>query len=125
MALQHLTPITPEQRALGLEKKKEKREAGLAMLKTSWADEGYWMQLAREANVKLAPMHIAPSGIRLDKFAKQLNLPENWGEGFFGINHNNTTKSIKLENARRKEGEKYPMKMYQGMLLELWKEKNK
>lgn len=117
-----LSSLTPEQRAYAQEKKKEKREAGLAMFKTSWADDSYWLQLAKEANVKLAHPHIAPSGIKLDKFAKQLKLSDNWAEGFFGVTHQNTTKSIKLENARRKDGEKYPMRLYQGLLLELWKE---
>ena len=115
--------MSEEQRQKAQLVRKEKREKGLSTYKTDWLDDSHWAELAREANIKLPQHHVAPSGIRLDKIAKQLGVE--LGEAFFGVGHKTTSSSIKKENLARPEGSKYNMRMYVGLLLELWKEKDK
>lgn len=114
--------VTPEMLAKAKLARKENRENGLATYKTQYADDCRWVELAKEAGVKLPQHHIAPSGRKLNKLAEQLGLPDNWGEAMFGINFTNTTAAIKLENSRRADGKKYNQRMYCGHLLEMWKE---
>ena len=63
--------MSEEQRQKAQLVRKEKREKGLSTYKTDWLDDSHWAELAREANIKLPQHHVAPSGIRLDKIAKQ------------------------------------------------------
>jgi len=119
--------MTEEQKQQALLARKEKREAGMAMFKTSWLDDLRWVELAREAGeflgttFKLPQHHIPPSGRKLDKLAEQLGVE--LGEPFFGINTKNTTAAIKKENLARPVGSKYNYRAYVGHVLELWKEK--
>ena len=103
----------------------EKRERGLSTYKILWADDGLWQQLAKEANIRLPQSHIPPSGIKLDKLAKQLGFEEGWQEEFFGVGWKTTTAAIKRENNAREDGKKYSMRCYVGHILEMWKERNK
>lgn len=114
--------FTEEQRLAGQEARRIKREQGLSTYKTDFADDSLWVELAKEAGIKLPQHHIAPSGRKLVKLAEQLGLPDNWGEAMFGINFTNPTAAIKLENSRRADGEKYNHRVYCGHLLEMWKE---
>lgn len=113
--------ITPEMLEKAQQARKEKRANGLAMFKTNYADDQHWQELAKEAGVKLPQHHVAPSGIKLDRFAAQLGVE--LGEAFFGVGFRNASYAIKQENARRAEGSKYNHRMYCGLVLELWKEK--
>lgn len=119
--------VTPEMLEKAQQARREKRANGLAMYKTNYADDAYWQELAKEASnllgvkINLPQHHIAPSGIKLDKIAKQLGVE--LGEAFFGIGFRNTSYAIKQENARRADGSKYNHRMYCGLVLELWKEK--
>jgi hypothetical protein len=110
--------MTDEQRKLAQQKRKEKREAGLSMYKTDWLDDGLWQELAKKYKIKLPQHHIAPSGIKLAKIAKQLGLEEGWEEKFFGIGTKNATSAIKKENTAQPDGKKYNLRCYVGMLLE-------
>ena len=120
-----LMQMTEEQRKLAQEKRKEKRANGLSMFKQDWKDDGLWQQLAKEANIRLPQSHIHPSGIKLDKLAKQLGFEEGWQEEFFGIGWKTTTAAIKRENNAQEDGKKYSMRCYVGHVLEMWKERNK
>ena len=119
--------VTPEMLEKAQQARKEKRANGLAMYKTNYADEAHWVELAKEASnllgvkISLPQHHIAPSGIKLDKVAKQLGVE--LGENFFGVGCKTTSSAIKKENLARSEGMKYNMRCYVGHLLELWKEK--
>ena len=113
--------ITPELIEKAQQARKEKRANGLAMFKVDWRDDQHWQELAREAGIKLPQHHVAPSGIKLDRFAEQLGVE--LGEAFFGIGVKNTTNAVKKENLARPEGSKYNHRMYCGLVLELWKEK--
>lgn len=114
--------VTPEMLAKAQLARKEKREGGLATFKTNYLDDHRWVELAKEAGIKLPQHHIAPSGRKLVKLAEQLGLSDNWGEAMFGINFTNPTAAIKIENSRRADGEKYNMRCYVGYVLEMWKE---
>lgn len=120
-----LMQMTEEQRKLAQEKRKEKRANGLSMFRQDWKDDGFWQQLAKEANIRLPQSHIPPSGIKLDKLAKQLGFEEGWQEAFFGIGWKTTTAAIKRENNAQEHGKKYSMRCYVGHILEMWKERNK
>lgn len=113
--------ITPELIEKAQQARKEKRANGLAMFKVDWKDDQHWQELAKEAGIKLPQHHVAPSGVKLDRFAEQLGVE--LGEAFFGVGARNTSYAIKQENARRADGSKYNMRCYVGMCLELWKEK--
>lgn len=121
--------ITPELIEKAQQARKEKRANGLAMFKVDWRDDQHWQELAKEASnllgvkISLPQHHIAPSGIKLDRFAEQLGVE--LGESFFGVGVKNTTNAIKKENLARPEGSKYNARMYYGLILELWKEKQK
>lgn len=116
-----LKGMTEEQRKQALIAKKEKREKGLSLFKTNYADDLYWQELAKEAGIRLPQHHIAPSGIKIDRFAKQLGVE--LGESFFGVGTKTTSSAIKKENTRQPDGSKYSMRAYFGHILELWKEK--
>ena len=119
--------ITPELIEKAQQARKKKRANGLATYKVDWRDDQHWQELAKEASnllgvkISLPQHHIAPSGIKLDRFAAQLGVE--LGESFFGVGFRNTSYAIKQENARRAEGSKYNHRMYCGLVLELWKEK--
>lgn len=113
--------ITPEMLEKARQARKEKRANGLAMFKTDYLDDPRWVELAKEAGIKLPQHHVPPSGVKLDKIAKQLGVE--LGEAFFGVGVKNTTNAIKQENARRADGSKYNHRMYCGLVLELWEEK--
>jgi len=115
--------VTPEIIEKAQQARKEKRANGLAMFKTDYLDDPRWVELAKEAGIKLPQHHIPPSGIKIDKLAKQLGVE--LGEAFFGVGVKNTTNAIKKENLARPEGSKYNQRLYCGLILELWKEKQK
>lgn len=117
-----LGQMTEEQRQLAQEARAKKRASGLAEYKQEWADDWLWIELAKKANIKLPQSHIAPSGIKLDKIAKQLGFEEGWQEAFFGPVWKTTTAAIKKENSGREHGQKYSMRCYVGHLLEVWGE---
>lgn len=117
-----LMQMTEEQHQLAQEAKAKKRAEGLAEYKQQWQDDGLWVELAKNAHIKLPQSHIAPSGIKLDKIAKQLGMEEGWQEAFFGYGCKNSTSAIKRENKERAYGQKYSMRCYVGHLLEMWSE---
>lgn len=121
---EYLRNLTPEQRAAMREKAEEtrrrKKEFADTHYRQDWMDDKTWRKLAKLAGVHLSAHTVAPTPYNLAKFAKQIELGENWKEGLFGVNASKGVgHSIRWEFDRAVAGQRYNLRAYQGTMLEM------
>ena len=71
-----MTLFTPEQTKEALEKAKLKREAGIALYRNDFADDEYWMQLAKQYKLLLPKWFVAPEVAKMRSWLRKVGIKE-------------------------------------------------
>ena len=127
----NLSGLTPEERKAIQQKSLQARQEAQAYAQEhfySWPlSDSHWSMLASKHGIKLPQFAKKPTGYFLQKYARQLGLPDgSWEEAMFGINYTGSvSRAIQKENVARSKGSMYNARCYVGFLLEMFDEMDK